>query len=70
MLSTILAAVGLLSALCAPQDATHVPRNVVVILADDMGHGNVSARYADGKIPTPNIDRLDREGMLFTVTPI
>ncbi len=58
-----------LPCLCVSLIGSEMP-NVVFILADDMGHGNVSARYADGKIPTPNIDRLDREGMLFTVTPI
>ena len=38
--------------------------NIVFILADDMGVGDVS--HASGKAPTPHIDRLAREGMRFT----
>lgn len=40
--------------------------NIVVILADDMGHGFVSCLYPESKIQTPNIDRLAREGITFT----
>lgn len=41
--------------------------NILVILADDLGYGDVRAYNPDrGKIPTPNIDRLAREGMRFT----
>lgn len=40
--------------------------NVVLVLADDMGYGDVSAYNPDSKIPTPHIDRLAREGMKFT----
>ncbi len=39
--------------------------NVVLILADDLGWGEVGC-YGQEKIPTPNIDRLAREGMRFT----
>ena len=40
--------------------------NIVVILADDMGYGNVKCNYSDGKIPTPHLDRLASHGMQFT----
>lgn len=41
--------------------------NVVLILADDLGYGDVQCYNRDrGKIPTPNIDRLASEGMRFT----
>jgi len=39
--------------------------NVVFILADDLGWGEVGC-YGQKKIPTPNIDRLAAEGMRFT----
>ena len=39
--------------------------NVVIILTDDMGYADLQA-FGDSEIPTPNIDRLCREGMEFT----
>lgn len=39
--------------------------NVVFILADDQGFGDVTALNPDGKIPTPHIDRIAKEGMAF-----
>ena len=40
--------------------------NVVVILADDMGYGDPGCYNPASKIPTPNLDRLAREGLRFT----
>lgn len=40
--------------------------NLVVILADDFGVGDIQAHYPENKIPTPNLDRLVGEGMSFT----
>jgi arylsulfatase A-like enzyme len=40
--------------------------NVVVILCDDLGYGDVRANNPDGKIATPHMDRLAREGVRFT----
>jgi len=39
--------------------------NIIFILADDMGYGDLSC-YGAEKIKTPKIDRLAREGILFT----
>lgn len=41
------------------------PRNVVLILADDLGWGELGC-YGQEKIRTPNIDRLAAEGSRFT----
>ena len=40
--------------------------NILFILADDLGYGDVSCYNPESKAPTPNIDRLAREGMRFT----
>lgn len=42
--------------------------NIIYILADDMGQGDVSCYNPDGKIPTPHIDRLAAEGVKFMDT--
>lgn len=39
--------------------------NIILILADDMGHGHVSHLNPKSKIQTPSIDRLARQGMTF-----
>lgn len=39
--------------------------NVVYILADDLGYGDIGC-YGQEKIQTPNIDRLAQQGMMFT----
>jgi arylsulfatase A-like enzyme len=39
--------------------------NIVVILTDDLGYGDVSA-YGATAIKTPHIDRIAREGLRFT----
>jgi arylsulfatase A len=40
--------------------------NIIVILADDLGFGDVACYNAQSKIPTPHLDRLAKEGMRFT----
>lgn len=40
--------------------------NIVFILADDMGYGDLACQNAQSKIPTPNLDQLAAEGMRFT----
>ena len=42
------------------------PPNIIFILADDLGYGDIGAYNPQSKIPTPNLDRLARQGMLFT----
>src|SRR3982751_6014666 len=41
------------------------PPNIVVILVDDLGYGDVGC-YGATKVRTPNVDRLAKEGLRFT----
>lgn len=40
--------------------------NIIFILADDLGYGDVSALNENSKIKTTNIDRLAQQGAVFT----
>ncbi|GAB4359084.1 MAG: arylsulfatase [Bryobacter sp.] len=40
--------------------------NVVVLLCDDLGTGDVSCYNPEGKVKTPNFDRVAKEGVRFT----
>lgn len=40
--------------------------NILLILADDLGYGDVRAYNAGSKVATPHLDRLASEGMRFT----
>ena len=40
--------------------------HVVIILADDLGQGDVGVMNPNSKIPTPNLDRLALQGARFT----
>lgn len=54
------------SCLSSLRAAEPLKPNIVYILADDLGYGDVGCYNAASKIPTPNIDRLAKEGMRFT----
>ena len=52
--------------LCPAAAAAAAPKpNVIVIMADDLGYGDISANGATA-IKTPHIDRLAAEGRRFT----
>ena len=40
--------------------------NIIFIMADDMGYGDVQALNPKSKIPTPHLNRLAKQGMTFT----
>ncbi|MCA1746929.1 MAG: sulfatase-like hydrolase/transferase, partial [Bacteroidales bacterium] len=40
--------------------------NIIYVLADDLGYGDISTFNENSKIPTPHIDQLAEEGMKFT----
>ena len=47
-------------------DTPQRPPNIIFIMADDMGYGDVGCYNPQSKIPTPNMNRLAREGIRFT----
>ena len=49
---------------CTEKNENSKP-NIIFILADDLGYGDLSC-YGQDLFETPNIDRLAREGMRFT----
>lgn len=59
-----LALMNLASVVCNAADAA-APPNIVFILADDLGYGDLAC-FGSTKIRTPNIDRLATDGMRLT----
>ncbi len=61
-----LLAIALILMLASARAAeTRLP-NIVIILADDLGYGDLGCYNAASKIPTPHLDQLAREGVRFT----
>ncbi|MGI9472716.1 MAG: arylsulfatase [Rubripirellula sp.] len=60
-------ALGLVLGFTSVLPAQDKPPNIVIIWGDDVGRSNISA-YTHGVMgyQTPNIDRVAREGMMFT----
>lgn len=56
---------ALLGCLYSCSEKKEVKKNVIYILADDLGYGDVGC-YGQDRIHTPNIDRMAKEGLIFT----
>ncbi|NJO03769.1 MAG: sulfatase-like hydrolase/transferase [Bacteroidia bacterium] len=69
----LLGTLGLITA-CQTTDratetsAEHISRkpNIIFILADDLGYGDLKSLNPDSKIPTPNMDKLVKQGIHFS----
>lgn len=47
------------------QEASELP-NIIFVLADDLGYGDVQCLNEKSKIPTPNFNQIAKEGITFT----
>jgi arylsulfatase A-like enzyme len=50
---------------CKPVPDQRKP-NILLVLADDLGYGDLGVYNAHSKVPTPHLDRLAAEGIRFT----
>jgi arylsulfatase A len=57
--------IGFASTMVMSQNSIQKP-NIVYILADDLGIGDISGLNLEAKVSTPNIDLLIKNGMSFT----
>jgi arylsulfatase A-like enzyme len=64
-MKTSYALLGLLASLAIPAHAERKP-NILVIVADDLGWGELTSQGIAKDIPTPNIDSISRNGIRFT----
>ena len=53
------------AASCLPAQAKRLP-NLLYILADDLGYGDLGCYNPASKAPTPNLDRFAQQGVRFT----
>ncbi|MGJ7033297.1 sulfatase family protein [Niabella hirudinis] len=63
---TFLAVLILCNVAVAAQKQPQAQPNVIFIMADDMGYGDPQCYNPESKIPTPNMDQLAANGMMFT----
>jgi len=57
---------SLLISACSQGNKENLQPNIIYILADDLGYGDVGAFNPESKIHTPNLDKMASEGMIFT----
>jgi arylsulfatase A len=65
LIATLVSLIGILQPPARSATAMRKP-NIVFILVDDLGYGDVQANNPGSRIPTPAINRLAAEGMRFT----
>lgn len=51
---------------CRTAPPTSAKPNILIILTDDLGYGDIACYNPASKVPTPHVDALARRGMRFT----
>ena len=51
---------------CSDDSRINESPNIIYILADDLGYGDVGVFNLECKIATPNLDNMAGQGMIFT----
>ena len=62
----IIVSLSLCVVACTKVEKEQKQPNIIYVLADDMGYGDVSVLNPESKIKTPNLDRMADQGMIFT----
>ena len=63
MIRPLLLGLLVLSACSHPPESDTAVPNILLILADDLGFGDVGVYNPEAKVATPNLDRLANEGL-------
>ncbi|SHJ37902.1 Arylsulfatase A [Arenibacter nanhaiticus] len=66
IVNLLLLLVGLFLIGCNEKAEVEERPNIIYVLADDLGYGDIRAYNPEGKIRTPYLDQLASEGMRFT----
>ena len=51
---------------CSEEEKKQIKPNIIYVLADDLGYGDLSKFNPEGKIKTPHLDQIANDGMIFT----
>ena len=62
-------ACALLLSVTAATSSEGKPPNILLILADDLGYGDLACYNPEAKVATPRMDRPAAEGMRFGARP-
>ncbi len=66
IITGLLCVTAILLVACNVEKVENRKPNIILILADDLGTGDVHCYNSGSRIPTPNMDRVAEEGIRFT----